>query len=103
VTVGALNEVVNEVVKSFRMLLGTEGGCVPTGAPTLNSVEIRVWGFREEEVLYLGDCIESPIYRGGELHSRCNGTPGSSGYEIVGSVTAREFIAGTCKETLGLV
>jgi len=54
-------------------------------------------------VLYLGDCIESPIYRGGELQSRCNGTPGSSGYEILGSVTAREFIAGTCKETLGLV
>jgi len=28
-------------------------------------------------VVYLGDCIESPIYRGGGLHSRCNGTPGS--------------------------
>jgi hypothetical protein len=52
---------------------------------------------------YLGDCIESPIYRGGGLQSRCGGTVGSGGYEIVGSVTAREFIAGTCrmcKETL---
>jgi len=53
-------------------------------------------------MFYLGDCIESPIYRGGELQSRYNGTPSSSGYEIVRSVTAREFIAGTCKETLGL-
>ena len=54
-------------------------------------------------MFYLGDCIESPIYRGGELHSRCNGTPSPGGYEIVGSVTAREFIAGTCKETLEFV
>jgi len=54
-------------------------------------------------VFYLGDSIESHIYKGGELNSRCNGTPSSGGYEIVGSVTAREFIAGTCKETLGLV
>jgi len=38
VTAGALNE----VVKSLWMFLGTEGGCVPTGAPTLKSVEIRV-------------------------------------------------------------
>jgi len=53
-------------------------------------------------MFYLGDCSESPIYRGGELQSRCNGTPSSGGYEIVGSVTAKEFIAGTCKETLGL-
>jgi len=36
-----------EVVKSFRMLLGTEGGCLPAIALTLKSVEIRVWGFRE--------------------------------------------------------
>jgi hypothetical protein len=52
---------------------------------------------------YLGDCIESPIYRGGGLQSHCGGTPGSSGYEIVRSVTTREFIARTCrmcKETL---
>jgi len=42
------------------------------------------------------------IYRW-RLQSRCNGTLGSGGYEIVGSVTAREFIAGTCKEMLGLV
>jgi len=54
-------------------------------------------------VFSLGDYIESPIYRGGGLQSRCNGTPGSGGYEIVGSVSAREFIAGTCKETLGIV
>jgi len=54
-------------------------------------------------MFYLGDCIESPLYRGGGLQSRCNGTPGSGGYEIVGSATAREFIAGTCKETLELV
>jgi len=53
-------------------------------------------------MFYLGDCIESPIYRGGELQSRCNGTPSSGGYEIVGSVNSREFIAGTCKETLGV-
>jgi hypothetical protein len=52
---------------------------------------------------YIGDCIESPIYKGGGLQSRCGGTPGSGGYEIVGSVTAKDFIAGTCrmyKETL---
>ena len=54
-------------------------------------------------MFYLGDCIESPIYRGVELQSRCNGTPGPDGYEIVGSVTAREFIAGICKETLELI
>jgi len=54
-------------------------------------------------MLYLRYFIESPIYRGGELQSRCNGTPDSGGYEIVGSVTVREFISGTCKETLGLV
>jgi len=30
------------VVKSFRMLLGTEGGCVPAVAPKLKLVEIRV-------------------------------------------------------------
>jgi len=51
----------------------------------------------------MGDCIESHIYRGGGLQSRCNGTLGSSGYEIMESVITREFIAGTCKETLGLV
>jgi len=51
-------------------------------------------------MFYLGDYIESPIYRGGRLQSRCNGTPGSGGYKIVGSVTAN---AGTCIETLGLV
>jgi len=39
-------------------------------------------------MFYLGDCIESPIYRGGGTPSRCNGTSGSGGYEIVGSVTA---------------
>jgi len=49
-------------------------------------------------VFYLGDCIESPIYGGGELQSRCNGTPISGGYEIVGSVTAREFIAGVQRD-----
>jgi len=54
-------------------------------------------------MFYLRDCIESPIYRGGELQSRCNGTPSSGIYEILGSVTAREFIAGTCKEMLGFV
>ena len=30
-------------------------------------------------------------------------TLGSDGYEIVGSVTAIEFIAGTCRETLWFV
>jgi len=54
-------------------------------------------------MFYLEDCIVSPIYRGGELQSRCNGTPSSDGYEIVGSVTVKEFIAGTCKEMLGFV
>ena len=38
----------------------------------------------------------SPVYRGGGLQSRCNGKPRFGGYEIVGSVTAREIIAGTC-------
>jgi len=52
-------------------------------------------------MFYLGDCIESPVYRGGELHSRCNGTPSSGGYEIVGSVTAIEFIAGRAKRRWG--
>ena len=52
---------------------------------------------------YLGDCYESPIYRGGGLHSRCNGTPSSGGHGIVGSVTAREIIVGTCRETLWFV
>jgi len=53
-------------------------------------------------VFYLGDYIESPIYSCGEPQSHCNGTLSSGGYEIVGSVTAREFIAGTWKETLGV-
>jgi len=53
-------------------------------------------------MFYLENCIESLVYRGGEQQSRCNDTPSSGGYEIVGSVTAKEFIAGTCKETLGL-
>jgi len=35
VTVDALNAVFRVVVKCFRVLLGTEGGCVPAGAPTL--------------------------------------------------------------------
>jgi len=43
-------------------------------------------------MFYLGDCIESPIYKGGELQSRCNGTPSSGGYEIVGSVTAESLL-----------
>jgi len=34
--------VLNEVVESFRMLLGTERVCVSAVAPTLKSVEIRV-------------------------------------------------------------
>jgi len=42
VTVNALNAVIKVVVKYFRMPLGTEGGCVPAGAPTLKSVVIRV-------------------------------------------------------------
>jgi hypothetical protein len=43
---------------------------------------------------YLGDCIESPIYRGGGLQSRSGGTPGFGGYEIVGSVTAQRVYCG---------
>jgi len=75
------------VVKCFKSASWNGGGCVPAGAPTLKLVEIR----------------KSPIYRGGWLQSRCSGTPGFGGYEIVGSVTAREFIAETCKETLWFV
>jgi hypothetical protein len=81
----------------------SEWGCVPADTPTLKSVDIREWGFRGRVRFYLGDCSESPIYRGGGLQSRCNGTLGSGGYEIVESVNVREFIAGTCGETLWLV
>ena len=41
-TVDALNTVVKVVVMGFRMLLGMKGECVPAGALTLKSVEIRV-------------------------------------------------------------
>ena len=81
----------------------SDEGCVPAGTPTLKSVEIREWGFRGRDRFYLGDCSESPIYRGGGLQSRCNATPGSGGYEIMGSVTAKEIIAETCKEPLWFV
>jgi len=91
------------VVECIKNASWNGGGCVPADTPTLKSVEIREWGFRGRDGFYLGDCYESPIYSGGELQSRFDGTPGSGGYEIVGSVTAREIIAGTCKETLGFV
>jgi len=58
---------------------------------------MKVW---REDRFYLGDCYESPIYRGGWLQSRCNGTRVSGGYEITGSVTARERFTGTWEETL---
>jgi len=74
--------------------------CRCSDAQVSRDQSVRV---REEEMFSLGDCIESPIYSGGGLQSRCNGTPDSGGYEIEGSVTAREFIARKCKETLGLV
>ena len=41
VTFGAFIVVVNVVVKCFRILPGTKGGCVPAGASTLKYVEIR--------------------------------------------------------------
>ncbi|KEH16046.1 hypothetical protein MTR_0362s0030 [Medicago truncatula] len=41
VTTGVLNVVVVTVVEYVRMLLGTDGGCVPVGTPTLKLVEIR--------------------------------------------------------------
>jgi hypothetical protein len=41
VNAGALNAVVVTVVEYFRMLLGTDGGCVPAGTLTLKSVEIK--------------------------------------------------------------
>jgi len=91
------------VVECVQSASENGGGCVPAGAPTLKSVEIRVWGFRGRDRFYLGDCNESPIYRGGGLHSCCNGTLGSDGYQIVGIGTAREIIAVTCKETLWFV
>nr|ABN09000.1 hypothetical protein MtrDRAFT_AC171534g18v1 [Medicago truncatula] len=72
VTVDASNAVVLVVVKCAKMLLGADGG------------------------VYLQALRRSS----GVLQSRCNGTPGSGGYEIVESVTAKEFIAGTCRETL---
>jgi hypothetical protein len=103
VTSGALSAVVWTVVEYVRMLLGADGGCAPAGTQTLKLVEIRERGFRGRDRFYLGDCSESPIYRGGGLQSRCSGTPVSGGYEIMGSVTAREFIAGTCRETLWLI
>jgi hypothetical protein len=49
-------------------------------------------GLEGRDRFYLGDCSESRIYRGGGLQSRCSGTPGSGGYEIVGSVTSRESL-----------
>ena len=69
VTAAALSEVIMRWWKALECSLKRTRGGVPVGAPTLKLVEIRVWGFREEEVFYLGDCIESPIYRGGELQS----------------------------------
>jgi len=103
VTVGALNAVVGMVEERIKNASWNGGGCVPTCTQTLKSLEIREWGLGGRDRFYLGDCLECPIYRGGELQSRCNRTPGSGGYEIVGSVTAREIIAGTCEETLWLI
>jgi hypothetical protein len=40
-TAGALNAVVVTVVECVRMLLAADGGCVPAGTPTLNSIKIR--------------------------------------------------------------
>jgi len=58
VTAGALNE----VVKSFRMLLGLEGRCVLAGAPTLKSVEIRVCeGLERKKCSTLGTAL-SPLF-----------------------------------------
>ena len=87
------------VVECVRIALGTAGGCTCRHSDTQVSRDQRVRVKRRRR-FYVGDCYESPIYRCGGLQSRCNGTPGSVGYEIVGSVTAREIIAGTCRETL---
>jgi hypothetical protein len=72
--------------------------CRHSDAQVSRDQSVRV---KRRRRFYLGDCYESPIYRSGGLQSHCNGTPGSGGYEIVGSVTAREIIAGTYKEMLG--
>jgi len=80
--------------------LERRGVCTCRHSNAQVSRDQRVRVLRERR-FYLGDCYESPIYRGGGLQSRCNDTPGSGGYEIVGSVTTIEIIAGTCKETLG--
>jgi len=52
-------------------------------------------------VFYLGDCIESPIYRGGGVQSCCNGTLGSGGYEIMGSVTTESLLRERAKRRWG--
>ena len=44
-TAGIVNVVVVTVVEYVRMLLGTDGGCVPAGTPTFKLVEIKEWGF----------------------------------------------------------
>jgi len=46
VTVGALNEVILRWWKALECSWEWKG-CVPAVAPTLKSVEIRVWGFWE--------------------------------------------------------
>jgi hypothetical protein len=70
VTAGALNAVVVTVVEYVILLLGADGWCVPAGTPTLKSVRSESEGLRLRKKFYLGDCSESPIYRGGELQSR---------------------------------
>ena len=74
--------------------------CMHSDAQVSRDQRVRV--LEEELDSTLGTAM-SPLFRGGGLQSCCNGTPGSGGYEIVGSVTAREFIAGTCRETLWFV
>ena len=89
VTVGAANAVVWVEVESFLEPGG--GGCTCSHFDTQVSRDRRVRVYRKVR-FYLGVCDESPIYRDGGLQSRCNGTPGSGGYEIVGSVTAESLL-----------
>jgi len=102
VTVSALNERVLKWWKASECFWERRRVCSCSCSDVQVSRDQSVRVLRVRRVLPCG-LLWVPIYRGGELQSRCNGTPSSGGYEIVGSVTAREFIAGSCKETLRFV
>jgi len=70
------------------------GGSVLADTPTLKSGEVKN-GVYKWERFYLGDYQESPLYRGGWMQDRCNGTRVSGSYKIMWSVTASEIFTGT--------